>query len=72
MSIEKIKNFISDNMNKTIKFRYNGSRNQIEEFTGEIVGVYKYVFLIKVDDMPFTKSFSYTDVLIKNLELTLQ
>lgn len=72
MSIEKIKNFISDNMNMTIKFRYNGSRNQIEEFTGEIVSVYKYIFLIKVDGMPFTKSFSYTDVLIKNLELILQ
>lgn len=72
MSIEKIKNFITQNMNKPIKFRYNGSRNQIEEFTGEVVGVYKFVFIIKVDGMPFTKSFSYADVLTKNLELTLQ
>lgn len=72
MSIDKIKSFIEDNMNQQINFRFNGSRNQIEEFSGKIVSMYKSIFLVKVDGVSFTKSFSYADVLIGNLELSLQ
>ncbi len=72
MTVDKIKLFIENNMNHPINFKFNGSRNQIEEFSGEIVNTYKSVFIIKVDGVPITKSFSYTDILIGNLELTLQ
>ncbi len=71
MSIEKIKGFISENQNKTINFRFNGSRNQIEEFSGKIINIYKSIFIIELDNVPITKSFSYADVLIGNLELLI-
>ena len=71
MSVEKIKNFIDENKNQQINFRFNGSRNQIEEFSGKIINTYKSIFIIEVDGEPITKSFSYTDVLIGNLELLI-
>ena len=71
MSVEKIKNFIDENKNQQINFRFNGSRNQIEEFSGKIINTYKSIFIIEVDGAPITKSFSYTDVLIGNLELLI-
>ena len=65
--INKVRDNIIINKGKTRKFRFNGARNQIEEFEGKINGVYNYVFTIKtINDE--TKSFSYSDVLIGNLE----
>lgn len=72
MTVDNIKSFVKSNMNQPINFRFNGSRNQIEEFTGKIVNTYKSIFIIEVDGTVVTKSFSYTDILIGNLELTLQ
>lgn len=68
--INKIKEDIESRKGKVLKFRHNGSRNQIEEFEGIIIGTYNYVFTIKiVDDKEKIKSFSYSDILIDNLEI---
>ncbi|MEG0994349.1 MAG: Veg family protein [Bacilli bacterium] len=67
--IEKIKVKINDNKGKIIKFRYNGSRNQIEEFDGVITNTYNSIFTIKLEDKDITKSFTYSDVLIDNLTI---
>ena len=67
--IEKIRNNIIELRGKKIKFRYNGSRNQIEEFEGIIVNCYSYVFIIDLGDSK--KSFSYSDVLIGNLDVNI-
>ena len=53
---------------KSSKFRFNGARNQIEEFDGIIEGVYNCIFTIRTQKNE-TKSFSYSDVLIGNLEI---
>lgn len=66
--INKIKETISLQKGKNSKFRYNGARNQIEEFEGVINGVYNYIFTIKTIKNE-TKSFSYNDILIGNLEI---
>ena len=50
-------------------FRYNGSRNQIEEFSGKITACYKFVFIIDTGDI--VKSFSYSDVLIGALDIDI-
>lgn len=68
MNIEKIKEIVQDNQNRTINFRFNGNRNQSEEFKGKIVDAYKTVFLIKLDNN-MIRPFTYTDVLIGNLEI---
>ena len=68
--INKIKKDIENKKGKVLKFRFNGARNQIEEFEGIIVGAYNYIFTIKtVDEKKELKSFTYSDILINNLEI---
>lgn len=67
--IEKVRKNIISLMGKKIKFRYNGSRNQIEEFDGVIINCYNYVFVINVGSM--NRSFSYSDVLIGVLDVNI-
>ena len=67
--IDKIKDNIVSLKGKKIKFRYNGSRNQIEEFEGIITNCYNFVFIIDVGNI--NKSFSYSDVLIGNLDINI-
>lgn len=68
--IEKIRKDLESKKGKLLKFRHNGSRNQIEEFEGVIVDTYNYVFTIKkIGDTNEIKSFSYSDVLISTLEI---
>ncbi len=54
---------------KKISFKYNGSRNQREEFVGYIETVYPNIFTIRVINNNSIKSFSYNDVLIHKLVL---
>jgi len=66
--INKIKEDIESQKGKKLKFRFNGARNQIEEFEGTIIGTYNYIFTIKTsNDKDELKSFTYSDVLIDNL-----
>ena len=68
--INKIKEDIKNQKGKKLKFRFNGARNQIEEFEGIIVETYNYIFTIKImNDKNELKSFTYSDVLIDNLEI---
>ena len=67
--IDKIRDKMVLLKNKKIKFRYNGSRNQIEEFYGVITECYNYVFIIKCSDI--NRSFSYSDVLIGVLDVNI-
>lgn len=70
MNISKIRNFITQNKGKEFAFKFKGTRNQIEEFSGEIVEVYRSIFIIKVNDpTKRVKSFSYNDLLTKSLEM---
>ena len=68
--INKIKEEVISNKGKILKFRHNGTRNQIEEFKGIILKTYDYIFTIKtIDDKEIIKSFTYSDVLVDNLEI---
>lgn len=67
MNIETVKNKVSEYKGQTLNFRFNGSRNQIEEFSGVIVETYDYIFTIMIEESNFLKSFSYSDVLMKKL-----
>ena len=67
MTIEKIRNNIMSCVGKEFLFKVNGARNQTEKFYGVVTGVYKFIFLIKCSN-GITKSFSYSDVLIGNIE----
>ena len=68
--IGKIKSEVESKKGKILKFRHNGTRNQIEEFKGIITDTYNYIFTIKIlSDKEEIKSFTYSDVLIDNLEI---
>lgn len=63
-----VKNKIENIKGKTIHFKYNGSRNQIEEFDGIIDCAYNSVFTIKLIDNNGVKSFSYNDIINESLQ----
>ena len=67
MTIEKVRDKVNSYKGKNLKFRFNGSRNQIEEFGGTIINTYDAVFIIRLQDNQMIKSFSYSDMLIKEL-----
>ena len=69
MNIDKVRNYIIDNKNKELNFKYSGTRGFNEEFSGIITNVYTGVFLIKTNDNGRIRSFSYSDILIGNLEI---
>lgn len=68
--IDRIRDNIRLLIGKKVRFRYNGSRNQVEEFDGIIVNCYKNIFIIDIGNM--YKSFSYSDVLIGVLDVNIQ
>ncbi len=67
--ISKIKEQLNSVVGKTLHFRFNGARNQIEEFDGCIENTYNFIFTIKTINDNRLKSFTYSDVLIENLEI---
>ena len=67
--IQKIKEQLNSVVGKNLHFRFNGARNQIEEFDGYIENTYNFIFTIKPVNENHLKSFTYSDVLIENLEI---
>jgi Uncharacterized protein conserved in bacteria len=73
MNIEKIKETIEENKGKSIKFRFNGSRNQTEEFTAVIENAYNYVFIVRLQESnDQLKSFTYSDILTQSLQIFME
>lgn len=66
MNIDIIKDRVNLYKGKTVNFRFNGSRNRIEEFSGIITQTYPEIFIVKLNT-DVVKSFSYSDVLIHKL-----
>lgn len=68
MMLEKVRELVVNNKNIYHVFRFNGIRNQTEEFEGKIIGVYPAIFTIELTNKVI-RSFSYSDLLINNLEI---
>ena len=71
MNIDKVRNKINSYKGQKLQFRFNGSRNQIEEFSATIIDTYPSIFIVKLEDNSLVKSFSYSDVLIRKLVVTV-
>lgn len=67
MNIKLIKEEIENNIGKEVSARINLGRNKVESFDGVINASYPFLFTILLDNE--IKSFSYSDVLTKTLEL---
>lgn len=68
MMLDKVREEVRSNLNVSRKFVFHGTRNQIEEFEGVISALYPAVFVVTVDENKI-RSFSYSDLLIGNLEI---
>ncbi|MBO5199087.1 MAG: Veg family protein [Lachnospiraceae bacterium] len=70
--INRIRNTIQRNVGRRVKIRENKGRNKIDIAEGIISGSYPCVFSIQVEDsdIPKTLSYSYTDLLIHEVEVT--
>lgn len=65
MNIELIRENINNMAGEKIYAKVNIGRNKYEEFKGTILKTYPSLFTIKV--LGETKSFSYADLLTKNI-----
>ncbi|MBP5159973.1 MAG: Veg family protein [Lachnospiraceae bacterium] len=72
-SVSTIKKTIISNVGKKVQIRTNLGRNRYDLSEGVIDKTYPCVFLVKLDndsnDLAKTVSYSYTDVLTKEVEL---
>lgn len=73
--IRKVKLSVDKNIGSKVKIRANRGRHKIDVTEGIISKTYPSIFLIevenKLDDTTQTMSFSYTDVLTKDVQMQL-
>ena len=70
MNIDILREKIKEKQGEVLHFKFNGSRNQVEEFKGEIIKTYPAIFLIRLEDNTNKiKSFSYSDLVTESLEI---
>ncbi len=65
MKIDKIKEEITSMLGKKVLAKVNIGRNKYEYLEGIILNTYPFLFTIKTNNE--IKSFSYSDVLTKNI-----
>lgn len=68
MMISKIKERVRQCMGKKKSFIFNGTRNQTDKFEGVITAMYPGVFIITLETGS-VRAYSYSDLLISNLEI---
>lgn len=68
MTIQKIKNGIDNKLGDRVRVVCNCARNKKEHYSGRIAETYSYIFIVKLDSNE-NKSFCYSDVLTKNVQL---
>lgn len=73
--VNKVRNAVMNQMGKKVKVRINRGRHRIDEAEGVISETYPNIFLIKVQETNNmsvrTMSYSYTDILTKDVQLIL-
>ena len=70
MMIKKIKRYLETRIGDEIIIIYYGSRNKKEKYEGVLCNVYNNVFIVKLS-YGEVKSFSYSDVLIKTIQICI-
>lgn len=66
--IETIKNEIFNHLNKEVKVVSKENRNRNEIFYGNIIEIYSHVFI--VSNGVEKKSYTYSDILAKDIQIT--
>lgn len=68
MTIQKIKSGIDSKLGNRVRVVCNCARNKKEQYKGRITETYSYIFIVKLDNDE-NKSFCYSDILTKNVQL---
>ncbi|MDO5393731.1 MAG: Veg family protein [Mycoplasmatota bacterium] len=68
MMLSKIKKQLEEYVGQKKKFQFNGSRNLVEEFDGQILALYSNIFVIKLETGS-VRSYSYNDLLVGTLSI---
>lgn len=73
--LKKVKLSVDKNIGNRVKIRANRGRHKIDVAEGIISETYPSIFLVEImnelDDSTQTISFSYTDVLTKDVQMQL-
>ncbi len=67
MTLEKIKDDLEEKIGKKVKVKFNLGRNKVEEYEAIIKAIYNYIFIVNTGSED--RSFTYSDVLTKTVEL---
>ena len=67
---KNIKNEIEELIGKKAIIKYNLGRNKYEKYDGIIKETYNKIFLVETNGIK--KSFSYVDVLTKNVKINIK
>lgn len=74
-NVNNVRNAVANQMGKKVKIRINRGRHKVDVSEGIISETYPSIFLIKIqetEDTPVrTVSYSYTDILTRDIELIL-
>ncbi len=73
--VNNVRNAVKSQTGKKVKVRINRGRHKVDEAEGVISETYPSIFLIKIQDgkdmSERVMSYSYTDLLTKDVELIL-
>lgn len=70
MNVDKVREEVELKTGEVLHFKFNGSRNQIQEFDGKIIETYSAIFVVKLVNENNIKSFSYNDLITSSLEIS--
>lgn len=74
-NVNNVRNAVANQMGKKVKIRINRGRHKVDISEGVISETYPSIFLIKIQETEDTPvrivSYSYTDILTKDVELIL-
>ena len=70
MNVDKVREEVELKTGEVLHFKFNGSRNQIQEFDGKIIETYSAIFVVKLVNDNNIKSFSYNDLITPSLEIS--
>ncbi|MCD8162758.1 MAG: Veg family protein [Synergistaceae bacterium] len=71
-TLESIRDIVSLHKGSKISYRAANGRRKIEERTGIIKETYPRLFTVFIESQQSTISFSYTDLLTREVELKLE
>lgn len=71
-SVESIREIVSLHKGSRISYRAANGRRKMEERSGIIKEIYPSLFTVFIESQQSTISFSYTDLLTREVELQLE